>query len=261
MPRKPNIKWRKSDAEKLETEIKRFNKKIYNTRQRHPELKDILPKTITKADKLQMINEFKNAPRSEFKKTLNSLNRFLRPGAEQAVKSMTGNTVTKWEKREIGLKVGQINRQRTIERAKMENLDATSQGKPLGLKRGQMGSERMNALKPKKYNFDKIKGGKEWEKFKDTIEKQASYNYMNDKLEQYKANYLKGLDDVFGEYAKDIKAIIEKLPPELVNETYFKEQEASISFIYDMQEMNIKLDILSNIWGNVSEQYNNEING
>ena len=261
MSRKPNIKWRTSDAEKLETEIKRFNKKIYNTRQRHPELKDILPETITKADKLQMINEFKNAPRSEFKKTLNSLNRFTRPGAEQAVKSMTGNKVTKWEKREIGLKVGQINRQRTIERAKMENLEATSQGVPLGLKRGQMGSERMNALKPKKYNFDKIKGGKEWEKFKETIEKQSSFNYRQDKLEQYKANYLKGLDDVFGEYAKDIKDIIEQLPPELVNETYFKEQEASITFIYDMQEMNLKLDVLSNIWGNVSEQYNNEING
>ena len=261
MSRKSNIKWRASDAEKLEAEIKRFNKKIYNTRHRHPELKNVLPKTITKADKLQMIEEFKNAPRSEFKKTLNSINRFSRPGAEEAVKAMTGNKVTKWEKREIGIKVGQINRQRTIERAKMEKLDATSQGVPLGLKRGQMGSERMNALKPKKYNFDKIKGGKEWEKFKDTIEKQSSFNYRQDRFEQYKANYLKGLDDVFGEYAKDIKSIIEKLPPELVNETYFKEQEASITFIYDMQEMNLKLDVLSNIWGNVQEQYNNEING
>ena len=118
---------------------------------------------------------------------------------------MTGNKVTEWEKREVGLKVGQINRQRTLERNKVNEFEATSQGKPVGLKRGEMGSERMNALKPKKYNFDKIKGGKEWEKFKDTVERQASFDYHQAQLEEYKANYIKGLERVFGEYGDNIK--------------------------------------------------------
>ena len=260
MARKPNISWRKSDAEKLEAEIKSFNKKIYNLRQRHPEIADILPDTIKKEDKAKMIEEFKAAPRSEFNKKLNTLDRFTKRGAEKVIVSDTGNKVTKWEKNEVALKVAQINRERTKECKAVENMEVTSRGESLGMKRGQMGSERLNELRPKKFDFNKIKGGKEWERFKASVDKQASATAKNERMEEYKANYIQGLKNAFGEYADDVISIIEGLPAEEVIKTYYDEQEATIDFFYEPQEMELKLEILGDIWQGVQESYD-EVHG
>jgi hypothetical protein len=260
MSRKPPIKWRESDAEKLTKEIERFNAKIYRTRNRHPELASVLPETIKKADKQKLIQELQAKPRSEFKKELNTLSRFGKKGAEKAIVSKTGNVVTKWEKNEVALKVAQINRERTRERKAVENMDVTSRGSSVGLKRGEMGSERLNELRPKKFDFDKIKGGKEWEKFKASVFKQASPEARDKRMEEYKANYIKGLKNAFGEYADHIIEIIEGLPAENVVKTYYGEQEATITFFYEKQDMDAKLDILEGIWQGANEEYENETN-
>lgn len=259
MSRKPPINWRKTDAEKLNKEVERFNAKIYRTKRAHPEMENILPETIKKADKAKMVEELKNAPRSEFNKEIKSLDRFLKKGAEKEIVSETGNRVTRWEKNEVSLKVAQINRERTKERKAVENMEATSRGEKIGLKRGEMGSERLNELKPKKFDFNKIKGGKEWKRFKASVEKQASPQARNERMEGYKANYIKGLRAAFGEHADDIISIIEGLPAETVVQTYYSEQEATIEFFYEPQEMETKLDILDGIWTGVQEDYDEEI--
>ena len=261
MARKPSIRWRKSDAEKFEKVIERFNAKIYRTRSRHPELADILPDTIKKADKQKMVKDFQAKPRSEFNKALNSLDRFTRRGAEKEIVAATGNKVTKWERQEVSYKVAQINRARTMERKAVENMEATSRGESLGLKRGEMGSERLNELKPKKFNFDKIRGGKEWEKFKAIVEKLASPEARDAQIEAYKTNYIKGLREAFGDYANDIIDMIDSLPAEVVVQTYYGEQEATIEFFYEPQTMELKLDILNDIWQGVSEEQGVEVNG
>lgn len=260
MSRKPNIKWRKSDAERLNKEIERFNKKIYNTRQRNPELVSILPDTIKKADKLKMIEELKNAPRNEFNKKINSLNRFIKRDALTPITSDTGNTVSKWERQEVAYKVAQINRDRTRERKAVENMDATSRGESLGLKRGEMGSERLNSLKAKKFNFDKIRSGKEWEKFKASIDKLSSPTAKAERMQEYKDNYIKGLENAFGEYADDIIGMIKELDADIVVKTFYSEQEATIDFFYEPQEMNLKLAMLGDLWSGVTDQQD-EIRG
>jgi hypothetical protein len=260
MARKPTINWRKSDTEKLNKEVERFNAKIYRTRRAHPELENILPETIKKADKQKMIEELKSQPRSELKKEINSMKRFLKRGAEQVVTSDTGFKTTKWEKNEISMKVAQINRERTIERKAVENMEATSRGEKVGLKRGEMGSERLNELKPKKFDFNKIRSPKEWEKFKQTVEKQTSRDAKQQRMEDYKQNYIKGLQAAFGDYADDIISIIESLPADEVVKTYYGEQEATIDFFYEPQEMEAKLDILDDIWQGVKDNYD-EIHG
>lgn len=257
MSRKPSIKWRKSDVEKLTKEIEKFNAKIYRTKRNHPELTDILPETIKKEDKHKLIDKIES--RQDFNSLIKSLDRFLKRGAEKAITSKTGNTVTRWEKNEVALKVAKINRQRTIERKKVENLEATSRGEKLGLKRGEMGSERLNELNPKKFDFDKIRGGKEWEKYVETVNKQASSTAMDERMEDYKNNYINGLKSAFGEYANDIIDIVNKLPSDVVVQTYYTEQEASIEFFYDPQEMQLKLDIISDIWQRASEDYADKI--
>ena len=259
MSRKSTIRWGESDAEKISREIQKFNAKIYRVKSKNPDVIGILPQTIKKEDKKKLIEELKTKSRSEFKKEINSLARFTRKGAEKIITSKTGNKVTAWEKREVGLKVAQINRERTRERKIVENMDATSRGEKIGLNRGEMGSERMNELKPKKYNFDKIKGGKEWEKFKASVDKQASPESRNERMEAYKTNYITSLKNAYGEYAKDIIDLVEGLPAEKVVETYYTEQEATPIFQYDKLEMDFKLDILERIWQGVNTTYNDEI--
>lgn len=261
MVRKPNIKWRDADTQRLENEIKRFNAKIYRTKRNHPELADILPTTIKKADKLKMFADLKDAPRSEFNKQMNSLARFNRKGAEKPVVSKTGLKATAWEKREIGLKVAQINRERTKERKRLEAMDVTSRGEPVGLKRGQMGSIRMNELRPKTFNFDKIRSGKEWEKYKESVNAQTDHSVRKRIMEGYKTNYLKAIDNVFGDHATKLKDMLSILPAELINDTYYSEQEADIQYVYEPQQLYDKLTVLMGIWGDVTANYVQEVYG
>jgi hypothetical protein len=249
MQRKPDIKWRKSDVEKLKNEVQRFNAKISRAEKRHPELKGALPDKIKPADFMKEIKT-----RQDFNRELKSLDRFSKRGAEKPITSKTGNTVTQWEKKEVGYKVAQINRERTKERQIVERMPVTSQGKPTGLKRGEMGSERLAALQPKKYDFDKIRGGKEWEKFVDTVKKQSSEQYRQQKMEEYKENYLKGLSNVFGEYADELIGKLKDLDAETLVNKFYSEQEATIDFIYDPIELMARLETIEDIWEGVFEE-------
>jgi hypothetical protein len=123
-----------------------------------------------------------------------------------------------------------------------------------------MGSERLNELRPKKFDFNKINPGKEWEKFKASVEKQAAPAARDARKDLFKENYLKALDSVYGEHAADIRSLIEALPADVIVDTYYREQEASIDFHYDKIEMDFKLEILGDIWQNVSDEYH-EIHG
>jgi hypothetical protein len=254
MPNKPVIRWGKNDTESITNTIKKFNAKIYRERRKHPETKELLPDTIKKADKQKMIEELKQMPRSEFKKTIKSLDRFNKKGAEQIITSETGNKVTKWEKNEVSIMTGTLNRQRARMRKEVENMEATSRGERLGMKRGEMGSERMNALKPKKFNFNKIKGGKEWELFKEGLKRQTISTAKDIKREQYKRNYITSAEMVFGEHGRDLINMLEEIPAELIEEKYYSEQEATIEFQYSPEEMQIKLDIVTKIWTPVYEK-------
>lgn len=259
MARQSQIAWRDSDLEKLERTISRFNSKIYNVRNRKPDLKEILPDTIKKEEKTKLIEKLKELPRSEFNKKIAELERFSRRGAEKMTVSKTGNKVTKWEKQEVTYKVAQINRNRTRERKKVEALEATSRGEPIGFTRGEMGSERLQELKPKKFNFDSIRGGKEWEKFKQGVLKESAYKAYEAWAEHYKKNYITGIRNVFGGHAADLIEIIEGIPASIVKETFFREQEATIDFIYSEIEFFIKLDLLMGIWERASHEANSRL--
>lgn len=264
MRRKPDIKWRKSDAEKLTKEIERFNAKVNRLAKNKPEINDVLPEKIYRADKKELIEQFKGQPRSEFNKYINSLGRFLKKNAEKVVSNDYGLKATQWEKKEVGYKVNAINRERAKEKERIERIEVTSQGKPTGMKRGEMGSERMNSFAPKKYNFNKIKPGKEWKKYKESVSKQSNIDYLSEKMERYKDNYLKGLEN-FGGYEKQIADIIKQLPADVVVETYFKEQEAEIKFYYEaikgIRDKDEVLDTILGIWQTALDDYNEEIRG
>jgi uncharacterized protein YvpB len=249
MQKRHNIKWRNSDEKELERVVRNFNAKIDRQLKTHPERAEFLPDKISKRE---LKKEIKT--RQDFNKEIHSMERFLKKGAEKPLTSKTGNTITEWEKKELSLKVAQINRARTIERQKVENIEALSRGKPVGLKRGEMGNIRTQELQPKKFNFDKIRPGKEWEKFKESVEKQSKSIYSTEKMERFKDNYINALRNVFGNNAEDIISIIKDLSPEDITSTFFADEQASIDFIYDPIDAAAKLDALTEVWENVIDE-------
>lgn len=257
MSRKPNINWRKGDTEKLTKLVKRFNAKINYVTKAHPEIANAQPQKIKKADKQKMIEELKNLPRSEFNKQLKSLERYLKRGAEQIVKNDFGFATTKWDKRETMIKGAQLNRERTKERKIAENAEVTSRGEAIGLKRGEMGSVRMNELKTKKIDFSKIKSRTEWIKLKQSLDKQVRFDAKLEKQNLYKLNYIKALTKVTGGYGKELIEKLKQLPAEKVNEIFYREQEASIEFLYDPQEMFAILEIVNEIWDKAYNENSN----
>lgn len=219
MPRTSNIKWRKSDKQTISKTVQQFNAKITRTLKKHPEWADFMPERLT----VQGLTE-KIQTRKDYNREVRSVKRFLRKGAETPFQSKSGIKTTQWEKKEVGYKVAQVNRQRTIE-AKRANVST---------EKGTMGSIEANNLKPKKYNIDKIKPS-EWDKFVNTVEKQVMSNYHYDKMVRYKENYLKAILINLGTEgkAKELYDYVSQLNPEFMYNAYYDDPVLQIQFTSD----------------------------
>lgn len=226
MPKQYNIKWRKSDREKISNTVRQFNAKITRTLKKHPEFAPYLPEKITVKELTAKIET-----RKDFNREVNSLARFLKKGAEKPLTSKSGIKTTTWERKEIGYKVAQINRQRTIEK-KRANVSTY---------KGTMGTIKANNLSPKKFNIDKMRP-QEWDKFLETVEKQIKSNYNYDKMVRYKENYIKGLFNVFGTKGNDIAKLVENIPPEAFTDLFYNDPVLQLDFIYDPLEVDLKIE-------------------
>jgi hypothetical protein len=218
MSRKSPIRWRESDLERVSKEVKRFNDKITRTLKKHPELAGVLPEKINKKKFIEGIET-----RQDFNREIKSIGRFAQRGAEKVVSNKKGLKVTAWEKKEIGYKVGAINRERAKVREK-NNVDVNA--------KGLMGKMKDADYKPKKINF-KNKSKKDWEKFVQSVEEQVRANYKNDSAESYKNTYLEMIKEWLGESGKDLYKIINQIPSDLVYENYLEDYITTISFTSD----------------------------
>ena len=254
----PNMRWRDSDLKTLEKEIARFNQKIYKTKFLHPELAGILPQTIKASDKKAMIDNFKASTRTEFNANLKSIGRFVERGAEKPVTSKSGITTTAWAKREVGIKVGKINRARTQERKLVEAMPVTTRGKKTGFTRGEAKSQRLDELKPKTFNFDKIKPS-DWDKFQKLVSRQASASNRSLRDELYKRNYIKSIQNNIGSAGAEVIALVESLPASVVVRIYYSEQEADIEYNYSPEKNEEKVKTLMGIWSKAAGQYHDDL--
>ena len=226
MPRQYNIKWRNKDKTRLSNTVRQFNAKITRTLKKNPELAPYLPERLTVQglrDKIQT--------RQDFNREIKLARRFLKPGAETPVTSATGIRTTRWEKREIGIKVGVINRRRNRE---LKKMNPTTE-------KGTMGTIRENNLRPKKYDIDKIKAS-DWDMFVYGVEKQIMSGYTAQKNELYKQNFIKAVKTAFGSKGTEIVEMAQSIPADILVELYYNDPVLQVEFIYNPLEMQIKID-------------------
>lgn len=224
MPRQYNIKWRKQDKQKVANTVRQFNSKITRLLKKNPALKPYLPDRINAKELTKNIQT-----RSDFNREINSLGRFLKKGAETPITTDTGLRTTQWQRKEIGYKVANINRQRTAER-KRANVSTFT---------GTMGTIQKNNLEPKQYDFNKIKPS-DWDKFVQNVEKQVKENYFSEKNELYKQNYMTAISNVFNkEDSSKLLSIIQNIPAENLIDLFYSDPVLQIDFVYDPLEASV----------------------
>ena len=229
MQKRYNIKWRESDKKELSKAVRKFNAKRTRLLKQVPELEEFLPpkqsvKTLRESIKT----------RRDFRNEINSIERFMQKGAEKPIVTAEGVKTTAYEKKELGIKIRAINARRAAER-KRANVST---------EKGTMGTIRANNLQPKQVNIDKIKKS-DWNKFVESVEKQARDSYSQEKYERYKENFIKGLENAFGESGAELVALAEQIDPETLSQMYFDDPILQIDFIYDPLEMQVKIDAMT----------------
>lgn len=235
-----NIKWRNTDEKALANAVRKFNAKRTRLLKQVPELEEFLPEKLS-------VREIKKTikTRRDLKNELNSIERFMRKGAEKPIVTKEGVKTTQYQKKELEIKVRAINLRRAAERKKAN----------VSTEKGTMGTIRANNLQPKKVNLDKIRK-EDWQKFIESVEKQSMDSYSQDKYDRYKENFIKGLENAFGQKGERLKKLAEQIEPETLTQMYYDDPILQIDFIYDPLEMDVKIEAmeehLENYLNNIS---------
>ena len=116
MSRQHSIRWQRRDEQELKRVVKNFNAKLSRIIKKNPAIAEYLPPRVSYKELRENITN-----RKEFNRELNSLKRFSQKGSEEIVTAKnTGLKVTKWEKKEVGIQVAIINRERSRKRKILE---------------------------------------------------------------------------------------------------------------------------------------------
>lgn len=173
------INWKRGDFVRLGRAVSDFNKKINELNKEERKL--YLPEKIDYKEAKENITT-----RRELNRLINSLRRFQKEGAEDLYITEGGETITKWERRELGI---QSRIAQTRLRAELKNLE-----KPLesGYSRVQMGSIRAREIEAQIKNLKQIetKRGYEFNALKRRIMSQGASDYTMKKAIVFRENYL-----------------------------------------------------------------------
>lgn len=228
MQKRYNIKWRDTDEKELAKAVRKFNAKRTRLLKQVPELEEFLPPKASTKEIRKSVQT-----RRDLKNELNALERFMRKGVEKPIVTKEGIKTTAYEKKEIAIKVRSINQRRAAELKKAAP----------STEKGTMGTIRENNLKPKKYDIDKIKKS-DWKNFVESVEKQSRDSYAADRYERYKDNFIKGLENAFGEKGAELIEIAKQIDSETLTQMYYDDPILQIDFIYDPLEMQVKIDAM-----------------
>lgn len=190
--------------------------------------------------------------RSDYNKFINSLHRFSRKGAEEVVQNAKGhNITTKWGWDEYKRKERAQNRWKAKERERIANLPQKSRGQELDYN-VRMDTEKMNSLKPTHRKIESVQSHAAFERFTRNVDNRINKNKLEEHYEVVKKNYIAsmqavGIDDEIIDYVSDLDG-------QTISDTMLIDTEATITFVYGQEELNIKNESLRNVWGMNKEE-------
>lgn len=226
MQKRYKIRWSSDDRKKLSTAVRKFNNKRARLIKKDATYAEYLP---AKASTVAIRKGI--ATRRDLINELNALNRFLKKGAEEKIVTSQGLKTTKYEKKEVGIRVRRVNRFRKKE------LEAAA---PSTYK-GTMGTIRENNLRPKKYDIEKIRDKSGWERFVSMVEKQSRESYYLDRDETYKKNLLTAMKNEFGAQGRNLINLVKQIPASVLVAMYYEDQLMQIDFVYAPEDVEVRV--------------------
>ena len=143
--------------------------------------------------------------RKELNRLINSLRRFQRQGAEDLYTTQAGESMTKWERRELGI-------QSRIAQTRLQNeLKTLNEPLDSGFSRALMGSMRVREINAQIKNLKNIENvvGYEFNRLRDRISRMGTSDYTMKKAIVFRENYLKEMEKYshFDNYEKLMKKL------------------------------------------------------
>lgn len=239
MPRLPGISWNENQNDQLKKAVRNFNAKISRLEKKNPQMKNALPEKVSVRQMKELIDT-----RTDLQREVKALQRFTQRGAEELV-NVPGNEynlkITKWQKKEMGIRLSTINKKRNKRRKEIADIDMTYKGEELGYKRGELGMGSMdeNALKPMK-SFTRYMNRADlkmkWKNMQ--IESQTSYWHKREM--QHKQEYIDSIKRTYN--TKDVKDVIKTIE-EMDYPTFrkiFEAEGGTFEFVSDPPDLNEK---------------------
>lgn len=192
------IKWKQGDFVRLGRAVAQFNKKINELQAEENKL--YLPETISYKEAKENITT-----RRELNRLINSLRRFQREGAEDLYTTQSGEEITKWERRELGI-------QSRIAQCRLQNeLKTLNEPTESGFSRALMGSMRVREINAQIKNLKNIEGavGYEFNRLRERLSRMGTSDYTMKKAIVFRENYLKEMEKYshFDNYEKLMKKL------------------------------------------------------
>ena len=192
------INWKRGDYISLGRAVSNFNKKIRELQAEENKL--YLPDEINYKEAKENITT-----RKELNRLVNSLRRFQREGAEDLYTTQSGETMTKWERRELGI-------QSRIAQTRLRNeLKTLNEPTESGFSRAQMGSMRVREINAQIKNLKNIENvvGYEFNRLRDRLSRMGTSDYTMKKAIVFRENYLEEMEKYshFDNYEKLMKKL------------------------------------------------------
>ena len=192
------INWKQGDFVRLGRAVAQFNKKVNELQAEENKL--YLPETINYKEAKENITT-----RRELNRLINSLRRFQREGAEDLYTTQSGESITKWERRELGI-------QSRIAQTRLQNeLKTLNEPTESGFSRAQMGSMRVREINAQIKNLKNIENavGYEFNRLRERLSRMGTSDYTMKKAIVFRENYLKEMEKYshFDNYEKLMKKL------------------------------------------------------
>ena len=246
MSKQYKIRWSKSDNKELARVVRNYNAKVKRLAQNPDRLRNetinelnISNETIKNAlPELTSVKQLKSLinTRQDLKRELNTLKRFTEKGAEEIVLAPDTKynvIVTKWQRKEMGIRTAVINKRRKNRLEKLQSTKLTSRGKDLGYTLGDIGMGKIEEVSLKPFNAFTPKMQQRDIKYKwKHIMLESQSDYFDKQDYAVRDNFLKGLKWNFD--WNDVKELYEHIESMPIHEFLekFNQEGGTFEWLY-----------------------------
>ena len=167
---------------------------------------------------------------------------------EDGYENQYGVTFTEEQKKALERAVDRSNYRRKKMLAEVDALNP--QHSQLRL----MGKESDFIITRQSKSLQRFKSMEDFEKFMDKQDRIRSGEYLEERTRAYKRNYMKALDNAFGDDAKDVKMKVRMMKPEQFRKLVESDELAEIGYIYDPSARSGKLNQIRASFGKAEKE-------